>query len=128
MQPDTMRTVTDPTPEIAEPLSAAVIEDDIETAHAALQAARSAAEFYRQRSRDMEVEIASLRSEARRLVVMDEALSLLAEYSRDAGRLAELAQQAGVAQQRVADLEASSSWRITAPLRRASEVLKERGV
>jgi hypothetical protein len=78
--------------------------------------------------RDRRAEQAAWQAAADRVVNFEETSALLAEYTRDTARLNDrlddtIRQKMSV-EARVADLEASTSWRATAPLRRITGALK----
>jgi Glycosyl transferases group 1 len=78
--------------------------------------------------RDRRAEQAGWQSAVERLVTFEETSALLAEYTRDTARLNDrlddTIRQKMALEARVADLEASTSWRVTAPLRVITGTLK----
>jgi len=81
---------------------------------------------------DLKNEYVELTKAAERLTALDETTTLLAEYARDNDRLSrrldeEIRQHLHwrtTLQDRIDDLERSTSWRFTAPLRKATGVIK----
>lgn len=93
---------------------AAALESDLERNLKELDRERRELNLLREELRDLRDERAELRSAAERLVNLEEATALLAEYRQDNDRLnARLDDEI----RRVRDLLGSTSWRFTAPFR-----------
>ena len=67
----------------------------------------------------------NLREEIVRL--KDQLESLQISYNRGCSELAEARNELAAVQQRIADLEASTSWRLTAPIRRLIDIIRKIG-
>jgi hypothetical protein len=105
-----------------------------------LSSALSALSASRARNAVLEAELVDLRNElrsqigdAQRLVVLDESTALLAEYAQDNWQLSHRIDEQSKhlrdqdelitnLRTRVRALEASTSWRLTSPLRRAADL------
>lgn len=81
---------------------------------------------------DLRHEYTALRTAAQRLAVLDQTAALLAEYTRDNDRLSRQLDQVrndkarieADLRLRISDLEQSTSWRATAPLRKVTGALR----
>jgi hypothetical protein len=104
------------------------LEESLREALAQLDEQRRAANRTGQELADLRHEYTALRTAAERLTALDQTATLLAEYTRDNDRLNRIVhdktQIEADLRLRIADLERSTSWRATAPLRRASSALR----
>jgi hypothetical protein len=108
---------------------ATVFESDLERAVRELDRSRREATLLSQELHDLRDERAQLRAATDRLVHFDEVTALLAEYKRDNDRLnnrldEQIRHLSNTMRDRIEDMERSTSWRVTAPLRRVSTVLR----
>ncbi|MEU5691042.1 glycosyltransferase [Actinosynnema sp. NPDC020468] len=108
------------------------LEDSFQAALGELTAARQKAHRLENELADLRVEYKELGTAAERLTALDQTAALLAQYTRDNDRLnrrldEEIRQATHVRrtlEERVAELEHSTSWKVTAPLRRASDRMR----
>lgn len=111
---------------------AAGLEEALAKAHAELDESRRREYLVSQQLHDLKNEYRELTKAAERLTALDETTTLLAEYSRDNDRLNRRldeeirlhAHHKATLEEKIADLERSTSWRMTAPLRKATGALK----
>ena len=77
---------------------------------------------------DLRHEYTALRTAAERLTVLDQTAALLAEYTRENDQLSRAVHDRTLVEAdlrlRIADLEQSTSWRATAPLRKVTEAFR----
>lgn len=115
--------------------AAASTEEDVKELSAALDDATAELAATRRRAaaladelRDRRAEQAAWQAAADRVVNFEETSALLAQYTRDTARLNDrlddTIRQKMSLEARVLDLEGSTSWRVTAPLRRITGALK----
>jgi Glycosyl transferases group 1 len=108
------------------------LEENYRGALAELTEARQRAYRLEHELADLKVEYAALSTAAERLTALDQTTALLAQYTKDNDRLNrrlddEIRQATHVRrtlEERIADLEASTSWKVTAPLRKATETIR----
>lgn len=108
------------------------LEEAMAKALVELDEARRREYVVAQELHDLKNEYVELTKAAERLTALDETTTLLAEYARDNDRLSrrldeEIRQHLHwrtTLQDRIDDLERSTSWRFTAPLRKATGVIK----
>lgn len=107
--------------------------DELSAALAALTAARGRNAVLEAELVDLRHELQSVLGDVQRLVVLDESTALLAEYAQDNWQLSQRLDDESRSlrehrdlvrglRERVTALEASSSWRLTSPLRRVSDL------
>jgi hypothetical protein len=108
---------------------AGTLEADAERLHREHDKARRRVNLLTEELRDLRAEHKELRGAAERLAHFDEVTAMLAVYKRDNDRLnarldAEIRHLTATMDEQMADMRNSTSWKVTAPLRKVSDRLR----